>query len=258
MATGFRQRYPRGKARLLAVLLVTALLVIGACFYIRVNSSWRAAYESSCDGRLYKVFKAMESHEMMHGTLPRTVDIENPESGHHAYSWRATLVEFHLNPGDSGYDFNAAWNSPVNERLSQQVVSLVSCPCRESACKGNETSFHVIADQGTVFSKYDDVKSSDISDGVANTLLVIETPELCVPVFQPHDVSLRSLSRICKAGCLPTTAPHRRGLLFADGEIFRQDAPIPFEFLKALATYRGGESLTREMLVDQGFISKEE
>lgn len=115
--------------------------------------------------------------------------------------------------------------------------------------------FAMVTGAGTVGDAGGKLTLNEVSDGWDNTLALVELPgngdsgdwEFCIDDVEKH---------LDGEGRFPANSIHAlgRGLMFMDGGIYRQVKPLSKEELKALATFAGGEPLTRAQLVASGVL----
>ena len=89
------------------------------------------------------------------------------------------------------YNFNEPWNGPNNSKLADQIPEVYRCPSHRDAQHGDspETSYFTVVGPETAFSGSVGRPFTNIADGTANTILVIEASGLERNWMDPHDVT---------------------------------------------------------------------
>ncbi|MEX2561396.1 MAG: DUF1559 domain-containing protein, partial [Pirellulales bacterium] len=187
---------------------------------------------------------AMDHYHDQHGTLPPAFIPE--ENGQPMHSWRVLLLPY---IGQQGlydqYDFNEAWDGPNNSRLAASMPPEYACPSSSSLGQGI-TSYVVVAGQGTAFDGSKATSLGQITDGAANTLLVVESSGTQINWLEPRDLDLAQMNFAINGGGTEISSYHPRGAnaLFADGSVHFLSDTLPPQTLQGLLTIQGGEQVS--------------
>jgi prepilin-type processing-associated H-X9-DG protein len=163
------------------------------------------------------------------------------------HSWRVLLLPYleqkHLY---DQYDFNEPWDGPNNSRLAASMPALYACPSDDSTPGRGITSYVVVAGPGTAFDASKAAAFRDIRDGVANTLLVVETSGTQINWLEPRDLDLNQMTMNMNGGGTEISSNHTRGAnaLFADGSVHFLSDTLPPQTLQGLLTIQGGEQVS--------------
>ena len=233
-----------------------------------------AARRNSCSNQIRQITLALLNYESANEHLP--IGIETSPDGSPYRSWRRlTFVYLEQLPPVfyDLYDENSAWDSKSNTQFydgtlvvqtdkfggNRRVDSLDPCP-ETWCCPSDSTkriNYAVVVGTETAFPPNQNVKLDEITDGLENTILVVETLSGSDKWTEPRDLQFDSMSFVIsksKNGEIGSRHPGGASVGFADGEVhFITDAISPEE-LRALLTIAGNEPITRQQLIDRGVI----
>jgi hypothetical protein len=174
--------------------------------------------------------------------LPRAISTIDGVS----HSWR---VDVELRQ-DSGfpYDVTQPWNSPSNVHAAKRSTYV---PYRTTP-GGRVTQFFAVAGVGTAYPlEGNPVRLRDISDGLENTILLLEYPGNEVVWTSPACLNVSELETWVSDCLLNASRPLA---LFADKQVLRF-AEIPTQdVMDALVSISGGEAITRDQLIENGVL----
>jgi hypothetical protein len=116
--------------------------------------------------------------------------------------------------------------------------------------------FFVVTGEETVFPEFRSTTIADITDGIENTVLVIEVSGSRIPWTQPIDIPFAELRMLYDGRHRFSLNTHSRGpgLLFADMERFHMVKKPPFDAFASLFTKSGSEIWTRKQLIAEGYL----
>jgi len=184
--------------------------------------------------KLQRIAQALREYERVNGRLPPAVVTD--ADGKPLYSWRVLVLPYL--GSDALYrrfHLNRAWDHPSNKPLIELMPNAYATP--QQTARGTMTPYQVPVGTGGLFDSANGRRTSEATDGIGQTLLVVEAAE---PVHwsQPADVTF-SEATLPKLGSISPT-----GFLvaFADGttRFFRHETMTPTS-LRGLFTRAGGE-----------------
>ncbi len=157
------------------------------------------------------------------------------------HSWRILLLPF-LERNDlyQQYRFDEPWDGPNNRKLANQMPSIFALHGCEKPGNVTTNYLRVIGDQ-TASPSGRSLKETDIIDGTANTLFIIENVDAGVHWMEPRDLAFESMSFTVSApNGISSWLEPPAGLTLA-GMVERIHADAPPDAVKALLTIAGGE-----------------
>ena len=193
-----------------------------------------------CQNNLRMVVLGMHKYESAYGTLPLARGSD--EEGKPFCSWRTYLYPSYLAPSiPKFYDSSESWDSSKNARLidgttfkhstPQQMIPhpitldpIPDCLCCPTIAKNNRlgVNYVVVVGELTAFPKDRAVTFDEITDGLENTIVLVES-KTCNPKWtEPADLDFDSMSFEinCKDG--EGISSHHTGgayVCFADGVV---------------------------------------
>ncbi len=142
--------------------------------------------QKECRTNLRQIGAALRAYAEAHGSFPPAV-VLGPD-GQPMHSWRVLILPYLGHQAlYNDYDMTAPWDSPQNLQLRHRMPNVYSCPLDPTAATF-ETSYLLIQGEDYVFNGAVKRQVSDIKDGLATTLLVVETTGLNVNWMEPHDL----------------------------------------------------------------------
>lgn len=234
----------------LAAIIVVAVL---AGFVVPVVKSARAkAHETACQDNFARIGQALLAYHQKYGSYPPAV--VNDASGKPMHSWRVLILpQLGQQSLYDQYDFHEPWDGPKNSLVARHIPDVYRCPADPSDPALDETSILAIVGDGTVFPRQGAVAHTQISDGLANTMMLAECHESGINWTEPKDLSLSAI----RAGINPPAGPglairsdHEEGafVLLADGQPLFLSELTPKESLEALSTINGREAIPWEAI----------
>jgi hypothetical protein len=184
--------------------------------------------------KLKQLTVAFHSYYQKNESFPPAV-LVGPD-GKTPHSWRVALLP--LLEQDAlykQYRLNEPWDSPSNREVLARMPDVYRTPA-ETAGSTN-AGYFVMTGPGTVFDGPKGKRMSDVLDGTADTLLVVESKR-DIPWTKPEDISYDP------QGPLPELGGYHEGqfgIALADGETWFLTTTIEEKTLRALITRAGGE-----------------
>jgi prepilin-type processing-associated H-X9-DG protein len=205
-----------------------------------VSSAREAGRRAACSNNLRQISLAMLNYENNFKQFPPAskTDGDGP-----AMSWRVAILPY-LDEQSlyQQYDPKQPWDSPHNRKLLDTVPREFRCPSNPSA-GSSETDYVMVVGPHTVGGDPGSkgVGMPDITDGMSNTLLIVEVHGLGIKWTEPRDITLKELIANMQSG----KSPHPRGfnVAFCDGSVQFVPVTIDAETLRRLATIDDGQSV---------------
>jgi hypothetical protein len=222
---------------LIAVLVPVALLVL--LLFPAVNSVRGPTRPGRCITNLSQISNAMFCYELDHNSFPPAYVAD--KNGRRMHSWRVLLLPY-LDCKDlyKEYHFDEPWDGPHNRALADRMPEVYCCPDAPST---SVTSYAVVVGPNTVFPGAKAVRMNEITDGLSNTILVVESAKAGINWLEPRDLNEDRMR--FKINGDPNTEIgsfhlHGANIVFCDGaSVFFQDS-INAEALKDLIERNDG------------------
>ena len=225
----------RSKKWLLLLGLAGGIALSYALLSSAIYSARDAARGSICNKHFKQIGLALLNYEDAYGTFPPAYFAD--ANGRPMHSWRVLILPFlEEHALYSQYDLNESWNGPNNQRLANRMPDVFQCPAATSVTPGF-TSYLASVGLGRFFDGTRSRRKDEITDGLSNTMVMIESPTQ-VPWLDPLD------GASADAPVMPT-APHkphppRTNVLLADGSVQNLNNMSPLS-IEAMRSISGGE-----------------
>jgi hypothetical protein len=155
-------------------------------------------------------------------------------------SWRVEILPY---VGEDAlykkFKLNEPWDSPHNKKLIPLMPKLYK-PVKGKATEPNGTFYQVFFGKGAMFEGKRGVKPVDVTDGLSNTIMVVEAGKDVVWT-KPDDVPFDADKKLPKLGAMFEAGFHA---LLADGSVRFIARSIEPKTLKALITRAGDEVIS--------------
>ena len=221
-----------------AELAIATDLLIPALESFKTNAR---RIESS--NKMKQLGLSLHNYEAEHRHLPAASNYEYvDDSGakkrsKHAHSWRVDMLPY-LERKDlwKQYRFEEPWDSDANKKVLAAMPHAFLHPMDEPG--STNTSYFAITGPETVFAGEAGTKFEEITDGLANTIMLVEAKR-AVPWTKPEDIPYAKEKPLEKLG------GWFEGVFvtcFADGSVHTLSESIDESILRALITKSGGEN----------------
>ena len=233
------QRRGMSLVELLAVLALIAILV--ALLLPEEQSAYTPSSRTQCRHHVKQILLALHMYHDEYRSFPPayTVDAE----GKPLHSWRTLILPYLEQQAlYEKIDLSKHWDDPANKQTFESHVPAYMCP--KAACPGNHTTYLAVAAPGGCFAPGAARRVSEITDGTAGTLLVVEVNSQCsVPWMQPVDADESLVLSFRPQDELPHEGGTHGG--FADGSV-RFFADTSAEDRRALTTISAGDTVSEK------------
>jgi hypothetical protein len=150
------------------------------------------------ESKLRVIGLALQNYADLYGHYPPAV-ARSPD-GKPLYSWRVALLPFVEE--DALYrklNLKEAWDHPDNKALLERVPPFLAMAEDDPARSATGTRFQVLRGKGGVFEEGAKVTRSHVTDGLSNTVTVVEAGDP-VPWAAPRDVAYQPGDPLPKLG----------------------------------------------------------
>jgi beta-lactamase regulating signal transducer with metallopeptidase domain len=204
--------------------------IVGALMATR-----KAADRSQSANNLKQIALAFHMFESANKKFPHST--KSPDPSHkHPVSWRVMILPFMEQKALYNlYRFDEPWDGPNNSKLLSMVPIQYRHP--EAPAGSTNTPYLAITGEEAMFQPSKDTLPSDVRDGLARTLMVVESNS-AVPWTKPEDLAYASDKPLPAVGGFSEEGFHAA---FGDGSVRFISKTIAESVLRALMTARGGE-----------------
>ena len=241
------------KASSFGCVFVSLLLVTIGFFTVIIPASVypiEAARRSQCKHNLKQIGIALHNFHDIRGHFPESA------AGEPLVIWRVHALPY-LDNVDlfDTYDQTLAWNSDKNDAIAKQRIGELSCPSAETMHDDRDrwfTHYAMVTGEGTMGGNRSQRSFDEFSDGVSNTLAVVEAAGLNIVWTEPRDSQVTEenpginlTGRTAHDSPALISAWHRGGghAAFADGSVRFLRHNIDPTVLKTLTTVGAGDSV---------------
>lgn len=214
-------------------------LVVIALFIPVPRRSREAARRTQCKYNLKQIGLALHNYHDVYGAFPPAYTVD--AHGKRLHSWRTLILPFvDQAPLYEKIDLSKAWDDPVNAEVGKAQVPAYHCPSAPGS--NTNTSYMVIVGADTCFPGAVSRTLSEVKDGTANTMAVVEVDsERSIPWMSPFDVDEQFILNVDPK----TKASHIGGLhaLLADGSVRFISSNTDVKTRHSLMTIDAGDTI---------------
>jgi len=209
----------KGSGRTVAVIIFVTIVVlfllgVGVTLAIVipiVSQAQTAARIQVSTDHLKRIGLALHSYHDEYNCFPPAL-IEG-EDGEAKTSWRALLLPYIAEHYRDDYHFDLAWDDPENQAIAEKYGVLYEGP---NVTRAGYTPYVAVAGEDTVLTTKGRTRMADVTDGLANTICIIEDVNHPVPWDAPQDISPDELLKRFERQDFPSPGVL---LLMADGSV---------------------------------------
>jgi hypothetical protein len=179
-----------------------------------VQSARAASRRAVCLNHLKQIVLALHNYHDEYGSFsPAYVADDN---GRPMHSWRVLILPYlDAHRLYREYRFDEPWDSEANRTLIKWMPSVYACPTHYHSMKDTtNTSYVAIVDPQTCWPLSDGRQSSEILDGVSQTVMVIECDSEDIPWTEPRDLDLQTAIRVLNSIDAKSSGTHRSKTFF--------------------------------------------
>jgi len=254
----------RMKRFLLSLVRVTLASIVGAIIALIAGAIamtvWseirdhaahaRLQRKADCQNHLKQIGLALQNYLAAQGAFPPAYIVD--ADGQPMHSWRLLILPYlegdeeQLAKNKSLYDayrFDEPWDGPNNAKLIEQMPNVFGCPSDEGRTKSSASYVAIVGDP-TMWPFWQEVSPQQVTDGLSNTMIVVETKGPPIPWTSPRDLEFDKLDFVVNSfSGYGLISEHRQSanVLMADGAVRTLTNSTPAEMVRAMATRDGGE-----------------
>ncbi len=204
----------------------------------------------ACRENLELIGQAIAAYVKDQGHYPPAYTVDS--AGKPLHSWRVLILPYLRQERlYARIDLAKPWDDPVNKPLHNRMPEVYGCPL-DSNRYSQETSYVVINGPTLLFDGSVERQPNELADGPGNTLLVVEGVDLGVHWMEPKDLDVKTINWMINTSA-GLGSKHLCGgmhVLMADGSVWHFGDFVPADELQAMATIRGGESVSAGVWTD--------
>lgn len=242
--------------RFLGVVLAFILgLLLIALLLASVTTPREAARRNQCLSQIKQLALALHLYHDAHNEFPPAYLAD--ATGKPTLSWRVLILPFAEEPTlYHRFDLAKAWNDPANS--SVQPAQQLICTCPSNQLSAFDSDYFAVVAPNTLWPGSGSLTKSQVTDGLSNTIALIEVHGRNVNWAEPRDLSfdeaitvLTSVSKRNDGHRIKPSFLDRqivgRHIVFADGRGMFLYEPMDRDLAKALLTANGGEDIGAEL-----------
>lgn len=227
---------------LLLIFGVVGVVILLSLILPDVNGPRPVSPRFMCLNNLKNIGLALQSYHTEHGRFPPAYIAD--EHGKPMHSWRVLILPYMDRAAlHRAYRFDEPWNGPNNRKLAAQGLSCFNCP-DDHPERSTRTNYMVVVGPNTMFPGSKSTQLSDISDGGAETIMLVEVAGSDIHWMEPRDLPVQQAMRGINAAAGQSVSSKHWGVVnvvFADGSAKALPNNTDREQLKAWFTINGGE-----------------
>jgi prepilin-type processing-associated H-X9-DG protein len=200
-----------------------------------------AVARSQSQNNLKQIGLAFHNYHDQHKALPAHA-IYDKDGKKALLSWRVAILPYiEQGPLYNEFKLDEPWDSDHNKKLIAKMPKTYE-PLGDGKKEKGMTYYQVITGKDTIFDGPKQLRIPDITDGTANTLLVIEAKD---PVTWSKPDDLTFPKQKGKAPAIGGLFKSGTNALMCDGSVRMLAPKISPELLRAIITPAGGEDLDK-------------
>jgi len=241
-----------GCGKILLVVLIVVLLgflAVGLLLPAFQGASCRGGRRMQCANDLKQIGMAMYNYQSRYGCFPPAYISD--KNGKPMHSWRVLLLPFaeHVDLYKA-YRFDEPWDSTANRKVAEAAAKFFQCPTARHAEGDLTTDYMMVVGPHTISDGPHSRKAKEITDGLSDTIAVVEVSDSEVPCNAPKDLQFDTMNfRINSTKRMCISSGHTPGgsnVVFCDGSARYLDDKMNPELIKAMLTIDGGEHVPRD------------
>lgn len=222
------------------VLAAVGAIVLAIAFFLPAQRGVREpGRRSQCKSYLKQIGLALHNYYDHYDAWPPAYTVD--ADGKPLHSWRTLLLPYlDQAPLYNMINFAKPWNAPENAHAYESRIPGYQCP--SAIMPKTSTAYLAIVGNSCCFNPTQTRKFSEVTDGLSNTLAVIEvTPEQAVHWMSPLD----AYEELVLAIEPHTKQSHTGGthVLVANGAVRFLPGTTSASTRRALLTIAGGETI---------------
>lgn len=222
-----------------AALVVVGLMLAAALALPPSRSAPQAARRIGCMSQLRQIMLAIRNYEAEHGQLPPAYTVD--ADGKPLHSWRTLILPYMEETAlYEKIDLSRPWDDPANELARESCPDAYRCPGAE--LEEGKTTYLAVVDTQSVMAGSIQRKMSDVTDGAARTMVLIDAPaRQAVHWMSPVDTGIESMTGPAMDGVMS-----HRGVIpvaFLDVHVKAMSVQDLVKHCRTMMTIAGGDDV---------------
>jgi len=220
-----------------AVLIIFMGIICPGWLLPAISTAREAARRAQCLGHLKQIGLALHNYHDANKHFPSVNTCD--KDGKPLFSWRVEILP--MMEYGSFYNLwkkDEPWNSSINMKLLSQFSPLLyNCPSTSPDEKDPTTNYVAVIGPGTAWHEEGPVRLSDLPDGGAHTIMLVEVADSGVHWAEPRDLTVEEALEGLKTGKgLRISSPHLHSInvLLADDSVRSLPSKMPISVWKKL------------------------
>ncbi len=220
----YEQSAPKQNSTLKIVLIVVGCIlgvmilgcgILAALLFPAISAAREAALRQMASNDLRMIGLALHNYEATFRRLPSLHGVNHADEA--TGSWRVAISPFMENASVyDQFDHHQAWDGPTNRALADQMPACFRSALASPDQPEGHTNVFAIRDPGSVMPHGGVYrKFGEVSDGVSNTLAMIQLPEYSTPWMEPKDLTIAEALQHIRA----SVKPEQIQILLLDGSV---------------------------------------
>ena len=239
------------RTRLAWVALFSLFVIIASYYYTEPGRQQArvVARNRGCKNNLHYISMALHQYHDIYDSLPPAYLAD--ENGKPMHSWRVLILPF-LDEEKlyKKYRFDEPWDGPNNRKLHDKMPEVFRCPFDKNEHDERFTNYVAVLGEKTAWPFEKPVKFDEITDGLSNTIFVLEMKDSGIHWMEPRDLEFNKMSFKIDDDEKPSISNSHIWVdgsrvpfhvLMADGAYRLMPFDIPEKLLRAVLTINGGE-----------------
>ena len=219
-----------------------------------VRRAYRESLRAQCSNNLKQIALALQSYHDVYKCLP-LAHVCGPD-GRPWHSWRVPILPYlEAQTFYDQYCFDEPWDGPNNRKLHSKLVMVYRCPAEDADVPPTMTNYLAVVGPDTAWPAPGQRAFHDFTDGVSNSILVVEIVDSGIHWLEPRDLTLEDLPLAInpKSG-KGISSRHVGGacVCFADGSVHFLPNDLAADTLRKMIIINDGERFSwNEISPDQ-------
>jgi Protein of unknown function (DUF1559) len=231
------------------VLILSGVVILLALILPAIDPARGTVLRVQCESNHKQIGLALHYYHDAFGCFPPAYIAD--EQGRPMHSWRVLILPYlDGSPLHIHYRFDEPWDGPNNRRLHETILSVYNCPAETSTLNSKSstnTNYLAVVGTETVWPGSKAVSAKDVTDGLSDTLMIVETANSGIHWMEPRDLHVLQMApTINSKGGQGISSKHVGGCvtgLLADCSVQLLSDSLPTETLRALLTRQVGEQV---------------